>query len=439
MKLLAAFILSLSLSLSPQAELTLPAWSGYSRADAGSVRRNREEHVTAFARELAFYVHLQQPGAVALEVALAEGATAEQARLRASFGHQHGREEVEVELRAQGAQVLSGGPVWVAEPGYHRIVLHRTDRPEGPLPAAIVGLTLRGESLVGAHATTVERRNAASVHLGYPRPTADTGRERDDIEWFHCRVTPRHDPLWSYYMATGWHRGYFGMQVNSPTERRVIFSVWDSGDEAIDRAKVAPEDLVQLVAKGTGVHASGFGNEGTGGHSHLVFPWQLGDTLEFLVQAAPAGSATTYTGWFRVSREGEPWRLVASFRAPKDGKHLRGLYSFNENFWGANGDVRRVCEFHGQWVRTSAGTWHELLDARFTCDGHGVPNQEAGQPGRLDRSAGARGDRFYLAHGGFVDDPTPGAVTQYGAALRRASSGSPPPLTAEELAALPRE
>ena len=265
------------------------------------------------------------------------------------------------------------------------------------------------------------------------------GRERDDVEWFHCRVTPRHDPVWSYYMATGWHRGYFGMQVNSPTERRVIFSVWDSGDEAIDRAKVSADNLVQLVAKGPSVYASGFGNEGTGGHSHLVFPWQLGDTLEFLVNAAPDGDVTTYTGWFRVSGKDEEWRLVASFRAPKDGRHLRGLYSFNENFWGANGDVRRVCEFHGQWVRTADGQWYELLDARFTCDGHGVPSKDDGQPGRLDRSAGVRGDRLYLAHGGFVEDPTPGAVTKYGAPLRRASSGARPPLTDAELGALPRE
>ena len=42
----------------------------------------------------------------------------------------------------------------------------------------------------------------------------------------------------TYYMACGWHRGYFGMQVNSPTERRIIFSVWDSGGEAVDRSKV---------------------------------------------------------------------------------------------------------------------------------------------------------------------------------------------------------
>ena len=31
------------------------------------------------------------------------------------------------------------------------------------------------------------------------------------------------------------------MQVNSTTERRIIFSVWDSGNEGVDRKKVAEE------------------------------------------------------------------------------------------------------------------------------------------------------------------------------------------------------
>ena len=57
-------------------------------------------------------------------------------------------------------------------------------------------------------------------------------------------------PLWTYFEACGWHRGYFGMQVNSPTERRIIFSVWDSGREAVDRGK---------VERGRSGHAAGQG------------------------------------------------------------------------------------------------------------------------------------------------------------------------------------
>ncbi len=107
-------------------------------------------------------------------------------------------------------------------------------------------LVLRGPAVKGAHFSLVERRNAASVHLGYPVPDEAKGK----VEWFYCEVTPKTDPLWTYYEATGWHRGYFGMQVNSPKERRIIFSVWDAGKEPVSRKKVAKENLVELLAKG---------------------------------------------------------------------------------------------------------------------------------------------------------------------------------------------
>ena len=38
------------------------------------------------------------------------------------------------------------------------------------------------------------------------------------------------------------------------------------------------------------------------------------------------------------------WGLIASFRAPKDGKLPHGLYSFSENFHGGNGDAARDCD-----------------------------------------------------------------------------------------------
>ena len=82
-------------------------------------------------------------------------------------------------------------------------------------------------------------------------------------------MTGLETPLWTYFEACGWQRGYFGMQVNAPAERRIIFSVWDSGNEGVDRSKVAEQDRVTLVAKGEGVVTGDFGNEGTGGHEPL--------------------------------------------------------------------------------------------------------------------------------------------------------------------------
>src|SRR5207237_524635 len=129
-------------------------------------------------------------------------------------------------------------------------------------------LVLDGAAAKDAHFNVEPRRNAASVHLFYPTPKDAA------VEWFYNEVTAVEDPLATYYMACGFARGYFGMQVNSTTERRIIFSVWDAagGQSAKDRSTVAADDQTQLLGKGPGVVASVFGNEGTGGHSHLVYP-----------------------------------------------------------------------------------------------------------------------------------------------------------------------
>jgi len=380
-------------------DLTIPAYCGYAHPDPRAVRRDRKTgHVERCRGELVFYVDVARQGQLNVHVQRSAGAPAQRLRLRLSqVGGKAGATVFEdaPALQQDGNTTFRGLSTAVTGP------IRLSLRAEGePALRMIQGLRLSGPAADGARASTVERRNAASVHLWYDVPKPHV----DDIEYFYCELTPVTDPLWTYYMATGWHRGYFGMQVNSKTERRVIFSVWDSGNEAIDRKKVQKDDLVQLVRKGDDVHASGFGNEGTGGHSHLVHDWQLGDTVRFLVRAQPDGKHTTYTGWFSHLRKGadaaEPWQLVASFRAPKDGRFLHGLYSFSENFSGANGDAHRECRYGNVWLRTKDGEWLASNAARFTHDGHGNRH-------RLDRRGGVADGRFLLRHGDFATRPMP--------------------------------
>jgi hypothetical protein len=115
-------------------------------------------------------------------------------------------------------------PFDIATAGYQRFTLESLNPPDKSA-GDIEALILRGPAAEDAHFNLKPRRNAASVHLAYPVPK-DT-----KVAAFYCEVTALEDPIWTYYMACGWHRGYFGMQVNSPTERRIIFSVWDSGGE----------------------------------------------------------------------------------------------------------------------------------------------------------------------------------------------------------------
>jgi len=402
----------------PAQQLILPAFTGYAHPDPNAIRRDLETGAVPECRgELHFYFETKVRGRMMVtlrhlddqppcELIVEVGLVGEQRRRARTSSGEGNRKP------------LMGLPDVAA--GMQHVSLRMAD---GSPLRNVAGLELEGPALAGAHASTVERRNAASIHLGYEVPPA----QRDEIEWFYCEVTPRTDPLWTYYMATGWSRGYFGMQVNSPTERRLIFSVWDSGNEGVDRSKVAAEDRVQLIAKGENVVADSFGNEGTGGHSHLVHDWKLGETFRFLMRAQPDGTHTTYTGWFWFAEE-QRWGLIASFRAPKDGKRLRGLYSFDENFSGANGDALRDCEFGNVWARTAGGEWLALTNARFTHDGHGKEQ-------RLDRCAGIRDGRFYLRTGGFLPAPE-GAVTTGRATLSApAWSGKPP--ADDELPATP--
>jgi hypothetical protein len=376
----------------------VPAFTAYLRPDPEHGPRRE------------WFGRLAGAGELALEFV---GAAASDAKLSVRVSSQADSSVVETRELAAGK-----ASVPIAKEGYYRFALEI----QGALPE-LSALVLSGPPAAGAHFSTVERRNAASVHLGYPLPK----EVREEIEWFYIELEPRTEPLCTYYEATGFERGYFGMQVNSATERRIIFSVWDAGNEAVDRKKVADENRVKLLAKGPDVVASDFGNEGTGGHSHLVYPWKLGERFRFLLRAEPGADAlagtTTYTGWFWFAERNE-WGLIASFRAPRDGRMLRGLYSFNENFDGSNGDERRLCSFGNGWVRTHAGQWLPLNEARFTHDGHGAEQ-------RLDRSAGILDGRFYLANGGFVDDTTPGAVTHAGDVLKLDQAAGAHPSDAE--------
>lgn len=419
--------------LEDDAPLSIPARTAFAEPDPHGVRRHEDGSVSHWSGSLNWFGDFANTGPLAVRLQLAEDTPTCALRLTVALqpGGQDGAQPAgggqSFEAHSRGSDgALTFGPFEIATAGYHRLTLTLADDADGgdgPAPV-LRALVLSGAAAEGCHFSLVERRNAASVHLGYPVPQEAS----DDVEWFYCEVTPKTDPLWTYYEATGWHRGYFGCQVNSPTERRLIFSVWDAGDEAVSRSKVAAENRVQLLAKGDGVDAGDFGNEGTGGHSHLVYDWKLGDTLRFLLHAEAEGTFTTYTGWFYFP-EREEWGLIASFRAPRDGQLPHGLYSFNENFSGANGQLRRVCEFHNQWVRTTAGEWIALEAARFTHDGHGKEQ-------RLDRSAGVRGDRFYLANGGFVDDVDPSAVTVAYETLKRAPSAQGHP-SDQELPVLP--
>ena len=415
MKNLAALALAVALSASAFAELRIPAATAYSDPWDRGVRISKDG-VSGWkdsAQKILWFGEIKTAGKLDASLVVRLPANAK-SKLRLTIeGQTH---DAEATGDAAPATV-SFGSFTIAKPGTVRFELSSANaagKPNGDLDA----LVLDGPAIADAHFNTEPRRNAASVHLAYPLPK-DVA-----VEWFYNEVTAVEEPVATFYMACGFSRGYFGMQVNSATERRIIFSVWDaaSGQSAKDRTTVAEENHTQLLGKGAGVVASVFGNEGTGGHSHLVYPWKTGEAQKFLLGAKADGANTIYTGWWFHPGE-KKWTLIASFRAPKDGKLLRGLHSFSENFNGANGHLQRKALYGPQWLRTTDGKWSEITEASFSHD-------PTGKAARLDRFMGVESGRFFLSHGGFV----PG-FTKFGEKFTRPATKAPPAINLAELPA----
>jgi hypothetical protein len=405
--LLAAVLLGLAAPILGAEPLKIPAFTAYISPNPEGAKVSAASGITEWKnprQKVEWFGQINTPGRIDASVRL---------RLPAGQGSM-----LRLTIAGQSAKAAATGagpdPVTVAfgsfdlpAAGYYRFTLESLNflgKPSGDLDA----LLLDGPAAAGAQFNLRERRNAASVHLSYP---VSPGVE---VAALYAEVTAVEDPLWTFYMACGWHRGYLGMQVNSAAERRIIFSVWDGGNEAIDRSKVAAGDRVTLVAKGMGVQAGDFGNEGTGGHSHLSYRWKTGEKQRFLVTAVPVDAThTVYSGYYFRPDQGA-WMLISSWKAPRDGGYLRGLYSFSENFGGANGHLLRRARFGNQWLQTAAGDWQEITTATFSHD-------ETGKADRRDRFMGVELGEFFLSHGGFVD-----GCTEYGEPFERPATGQPP-------------
>lgn len=236
-------------------------------------------------------------------------------------------------------------------------------------------------------------RRGPSIHLSYPLPT------ETDCEWFYNELTVPSglSPVGTYAMAIGFDCGYFGIQVNSPSERRILFSVW-SPYSTDDPSEIPDELRVRLLGKGDGVVSNDFGGEGSGGQSYLRYQWQSGVPYRFALRSRPSGSDSgEYSAYFFFPERGE-WGLIASFLRPRSSGSLLRLHSFLENFDDSNGYLRREALFRNQWARTRSGAFLPLSTARVTFDA----TAQAGN--RLDCMAGTRGDSFFLSNGGFFND-----------------------------------
>lgn len=246
-----------------------------------------------------------------------------------------------------------------------------------------------------------ERRGAAP-NLGYTTPS--------NTEWFYSEITVPNgeDALGSYYMANGFSGGYFGMQVNSPTKRIFLFSVWDP---AVGKTT--------LVQKGDGVEYTTFAHEGSGGGGSLTYNWITGNTYGFLTHGVPDGLGNTlFSCWF-YAPELSAWKFMGTWKRPNTNTYLTGVHSFLENYMDTYGYLSRKAIYGNQWARTASGTWTEVTTASYN----------GGHDERKDYAGGVVNGQFYMQTGGYFAN-----FVETGVSFTKAASGQTP---AVNLATLP--
>lgn len=331
-----------------------------------------------------FYLHESTTADLSL---LAKG----HSEIKVSYGKKH----FKVRLDSDDFTQVPVGRISVSKPGYVRIDLQGLSMEGNSFGEVkqLVAANVSGKSSYVTNFADYWGRRGPSVHLAYKLPAGDT-------EWFYNEVTvPKEgETMHSYYMAAGFGEGYFGMQYNSPTERRVLFSVWSPFDT--QNPKDIPDShKIKLLRKGKDVHIGEFGNEGSGGQSYLCYPWKAGRTYKFLMQVHPDNQGNTiYTAYFYAPEE-KAWRLIASFQRPLTNTWYTHAHSFLENFNPEQGYLSRKVMFGNQWARSKDGKWTRITDATFTHDA----TASAGV--RLDYQGGETKDnRFYLMMGGFFNE-----------------------------------
>ncbi|MGQ1788173.1 DUF3472 domain-containing protein [Saccharicrinis sp. GN24d3] len=310
-----------------------------------------------------------------------------------------GSETKEITLENSKLEVIPVARFTVAEPGYVQVDLQgvaKSDYTYGEVSHLMIGGEATSQGTDYVEDSFYWGRRGPSVHLNYTIP-AGSG----DAEWFYneVKVDEGDDVVGSYFMANGFAEGYFGIQVNSPTERTILFSVW-SPYTTDDPSQIPEDERIIPLRHGENVTVKEFGSEGSGGQSFRKYNWKAGNSYRFLLRAKPSeNSSTDYTAYFYAPEIGK-WELIASFRRPKTSTFVKRPHSFLENFYTEMGQFTRKAKYTNQWVCNTEGKWTEMTSAIFTAD------NTARKAERLDYAGGAEETDFFLKNCGFFNENT---------------------------------
>jgi hypothetical protein len=221
----------------------------------------------------------------------------------------------------------------------------------------------------------IPARHAAGQHLWW---NLDGVRDATCL-YGEIQVLATHSGI--YYCGANWHPGepaggYCGIQHNGPNERRTIFSIWDTARDL--HPQVSEADSHTIFNR--------FGGEGTGAHTHMIWPWQTDEKFRFYVKKSPGEKPDTTDACYYIhDGSRKKWLPIATIASPNGGKKSvatfgGGLNSFLENFTGRDRDEPKLALYR-LWLGTSVdklkcltrasgdGKWGELHDAFFLAEG----------------------------------------------------------------------
>lgn len=416
------FVLLMSYISNYAQQIELPlagnAFSNQKEARFNTINRNGIEGWSNPAEEITAYFRTNQKGE--LNISLKEVKSFDAAKIAIEI---QGKSK---KIKVQGSSdILEVGKWNIKDTGYIAIKIKGIEKVGKGFPS-IQSLLLSGKAVSGEVVYVKDNsdnlfyfgRRGPSTHLNYGLP------KNTKIEWFYNEVTIPigQDPIGSYFMANGFGEGYFGMQVNSATERRILFSVWSPF--STDNPKEIPDShKIRLIKKGKNVRGGEFGGEGSGGQSIKIYDWKAGQTYRFLLRVRPVeDNYTEYTAYFS-ELDNDDWQLIACFQRPQTHTYAHSLHSFLECFSPNMGDITRTGTYNNQWICDVDGKWQELTKARFTYDATGAKNYRKDYQGGVDKNGS-----FYLKIDGFFND-----FTKYNQSFERPANHKKPKIDFSKL------
>ena len=412
----------------------------------------RKVHISSEPHQMSFYFRTEVTGALNLgmiggllwddeEIADTAWLDIEVEDIRRRVMITNKLETYKSGLYKSGIDTIYLGEFNISKPGYVRVNLIPIDCTGKNLPY-ITDFALGGEGIANTtkKAKVLSFVSAADVASSDPHwiMRGPSGNLSYDVpantEYFYNEiyVDKGYDFGGGYYMTTGGSAFYMGLQPNTPGNRTVLFSAWDTDTDK--------KQYAQVVRYGV-TKPNSFGHEGSGQQTFLKYEWKAEKTYATMAHVRPEvdengqrTGATLYTGYFWSEDDkdrddatcAEGWHLVAEYRRPAEVVYYRGAHSFCENFSPYRGWIPRRVNFTNQWMIDKDGKWHEVTKAYLGVDGTGGSGMRKDFSGGVDE----RGF-FYLTNIGYIDEyGKPG--TEY----TRQPTGKKPNIPFEKLAKL---